>query len=267
MSEQPEALQLYESFLRTQVTTLEAERARVEAERARIDAELSRARTALAEMTRLAEVATASPPPQTQEEDKTECPEIGLFANLQLTDAIAKYLQMVGKETKSIKEIWAALEKEGFKVLSGHPTRAVSESLRKRANRRGDVFQAGNRWGAVKNFSEAHVRRLTRKYAGMGGRPAEEHAAKTSAGMERHRAAGGRIGAPLFMTPDRIEAAKKRLIAGESVAKIAADWGISRQTLYSRFSRAEIKRLRQEAATEKERGDSEGNRSFLSVVK
>ena len=201
------ALQLAENFLRGQITALEAERARVEAERVRIDAEraridveLARTKSTLAEMTRLGAAmpssdAPTSSAPREQEPFEAEMPKTGAFGRLELTDAIYEYLLM-HKQMKSIKDIWAALEKAGVKVLSGHPTRAVNEALRRRAHRQNDVFKAANRWGATKNFSTAYIRRVIKLHGGMGGRSAEEHSAATSAGMERRRASGLRIGAP-----------------------------------------------------------------------
>jgi len=196
MSDQtPEAaqLQVAENFLRSQVAVLEAERARIEAE-------LAKTKNALAEMMRVAVL--AAPPalshqasPSEPEAFEAETPKKGDFAGLELMDAIYQYLLMQ-TQMRSIKEIWKALEKAGFKVVSGHPTRAVGEALRKRAHRRNDVFKAGNRWGATKNFSHTYIKRITKKHAGMGGHSPEEHGASTSAGIEKRRAAGHRVGPP-----------------------------------------------------------------------
>ena len=67
---------------------------------------------------------------------------------------------------------------------------------------------------------------------------------RTRDGMAEARRQGKRLGAPLFMTPERMKEAKRRLIAGENIGQIAASWGISRQTLYTRFSMKRIKLLR-----------------------
>src|SRR5262245_34573618 len=151
-------VQIAENFLRGQIEVLEAERKRVEMERARIDAELTKTKNALADMLRIGGGASLEDPsflaPQEHEVFKAEMPKGGAFAGLELTDAIYEYLAM-NKQMRSIKEIWAALEKAGVKVLSGHPTRAVGEALRKRIQRRSDVFKAGNRYGATKNFSHS----------------------------------------------------------------------------------------------------------------
>ena len=193
------ALQIAENFLRAQVATLEADRKRVDLERAKIEAELAKTKNALAEMMMRIGAAAGPLDPSSalalreQEVFKAEMPKAGAFAGLELTDAIYEYLGM-NKQMRSIKEIWAALEEAGFRVVSGHPTRAVSEALRKRVHRRNDVFKAGSRWGATKNFSNSYIKRITKRHAGLGGRSAEEHGARTSGGIERRRAAGLRVG-------------------------------------------------------------------------
>jgi len=68
-------------------------------------------------------------------------------------------------------------------------------------------------------------------------------AERTRDGMAEAKAQGRQVGAPLFMTAERMAEAADRIAAGESIAQIAADWGISRQTLYVRFNRAKVKRL------------------------
>ena len=69
-------------------------------------------------------------------------------------------------------------------------------------------------------------------------------AERTRDGMAEAKAQGRMVGAPLFMTVERTIEASERIAAGESIAEIAADWGISQQTLYVRFNRAKVKRLR-----------------------
>lgn len=69
-------------------------------------------------------------------------------------------------------------------------------------------------------------------------------AERTRDGMAEAKADGRQVGAPLFMTPERMREATERLRAGETIASIAADWGISRQTLYVRFPLAKVKQLR-----------------------
>lgn len=57
---------------------------------------------------------------------------------------------------------------------------------------------------------------------------------RTRDGMAEAKRRGVRLGAPLFMTPERIAEVRRRLKAGETVAQIADRWGISRQTIYQR---------------------------------
>jgi len=70
-------------------------------------------------------------------------------------------------------------------------------------------------------------------------------AERTRDGMREAKAQGKNVGAPLFMTKVRIEEATKRLAAGETISQIAERWAVSRQTLYTRFSKKKIRRLRQ----------------------
>ena len=233
LDQAPEAaLQIAENFLRAQIATLEGERVRVELERARIDAELARTKNALTEM--MMRIGTVTAPPEAvtplavreQEVFRAEMPKRGTFAGLELTDAIYEYLVM-NKQMRSIKEIWAALEEAGVRVLSGHPTRAVSEALRKRAHRHNDVFRAGGRWGATKNFSNSYIKRITKRHAGMGGRSAEEHGAKTSEGVERRRAAGLRVGAPRKFDAAMAVKIRRLRAEGVSIAAVCEEVGIS----------------------------------------
>ena len=224
-------VQIAENFLRGQIEVLEAERKRIEMERARIEAELTKTKNALAEMLRVGRGASVEDPsplaPQVPEVFKAEMPKGGAFAGLELTDAIYEYLAM-NKQMRSIKEIWAALEKAGVKVVSGHPTRAVSEALRKRVHRRNEVFKAGNRWGATKNFSHTYIKRVTKRHAGMGGRSPEEHGASTSEGIERRRAAGLRVGAPRKFDAAMVARFRRLRAEGMNIGAACKAVGISR---------------------------------------
>lgn len=227
MSDQtPEAAQLKvaENFLRSQIAVLEAERARIEVE-------LAKTKNALAEMTRVATLAVPAlanqPAPSEPETFKAEAPKNGDFAGLELTDAIFQYLLMQ-TQMRSIKEIWKALEKAGFKVVSGHPTRAVGEALRKRTHRRNDVFKAGNCWGARKNFTDTYIKRVTKKHAGMGGRSAEEHGVKTSEGIERRRARGEQVGARRKFDAEKVVKFKQLRAQGVKIGAACDAVGISR---------------------------------------
>lgn len=73
-------------------------------------------------------------------------------------------------------------------------------------------------------------------------------AERTRDGMAEAKAQGKQVGAPLFMTAERTAEAEKRLIDGETIAELAEEWGIARQTLYTRFPKGKIKRLRARAA-------------------
>lgn len=233
-SDTPDQRKLLEAWLNAEIASLESERAR-------IDANLARYRASLAGLLQVPETPAAA----IGTTAVADAPQTGLFAGLSLTDAIAKYLGM-HKEMKSAKEIWTALDTSGFKVLSGYPERAVRSALRDRESAKGDVFRAGGRFGAVANFSQAYIKRVTKKYAGMGGRSHKVHATLTSEGIERRRAAGKQVGKPRFMTPERLQEIERRIRAGDTIPKMAEEWGITRPAIYAHFKRARIQQLRAE---------------------
>lgn len=69
-------------------------------------------------------------------------------------------------------------------------------------------------------------------------------AERTRDGMAEAKADGRQVGAPLFMTQDRMDEAEVHFRDGGSVSDLAEEWGISRQTLYVRFPKAKIEKLR-----------------------
>jgi hypothetical protein len=248
---------LLEAHLRARISALEAERLR-------IDVDLAQYQNALTELTRISMVATAPPvAAPAQEAVEVSEPQHGMFAGLELRDAIFEYLSLQ-REMKSPKEIWAALEKAGFKLLSGYPIHAVSGALRERARIRGDVFKAVGRWGVVKNFSTTFVRRVTKKSAGMGGKTADEHGAKTSAGLHRRRAAGLQVGARPKLTPEQELEAEQMLRAKYAVSAVARHFGVVRQTILNRIGKERVKALRSGAA---EVTETDTTTSHLRVVK
>jgi transposase-like protein len=261
-------LKLLEAHLRAQISALQVDRARVDAEQKRIDADLARYQSALMELTRIgmpsvtAEPPVATPAPAREVFEVSE-PQQGMFAGLELRDAIHKYLSLQ-REMRSPKEIWAALEKAGFKILSGYPIHAVSSALRERAHRRGDVFKAGGRWGVVENFSTNFVRRVTKKSAGMGGKNAEEHGAKTSAGLQRRKDAGLQVGARPKLTPEQEREAEEMLRAKMAVSAVARHFGVVRQTILNRIGKERVKALRSGTA---EATETDTTTSHLRVVK
>jgi hypothetical protein len=262
MSDQDQ-IKMLEAHLRARISTLEVERARVDAEQKRIDADLDQYQRALADLTRIGMPSTALAAAPPQEALEVSEPQNGMFAGLELRDAIFEYLSLQ-KEMKSPKEIWAALEKAGFKILSGYPIHAVSSALRERAHRRGDVFKAVGRWGVVQNFSTNFVRRVTKKSAGMGGKSAEEHSAKTKTGIEQRRAAGLQVGARPKLTPEQEREAEEMLRAKVAVSAVARHFGVVRQTILNRIGKERVKALRSGAA---EATETDTTTSHLRVVK
>ena len=151
----------------------------------------------------------------------------GPFAGQTLIDAAMEYLKGFHKPVPT-GMVCAVLEEGGFKFESGHPTRAVSHALRQRKLRYGDVFNPANGlWGYAPNFTAAQIKKITKKYAGMGGRSAEEHGGATSEGMKQAQARGVRIGAKLKFTEDKAVELLRLIQEGSSIRKACAAIGIT----------------------------------------
>jgi len=179
---------------------------------------------------------------------------LGPFFGMSLKDACYKQLTLVGhKNAQTPKEIWAALAAGGYQSAHNDPSHAVLNALSRRASKRGDVLLVGGgKWGLKDWYTDAELEAIKGSIGGMPGRDTEAHRERTKSGMLLAKGNGARIGRDLFMTPERVAEAEKRLAAGESISDIAKDWNISRQTLYVRFDRNAIAKLRGEA-TEDER--------------
>lgn len=72
-------------------------------------------------------------------------------------------------------------------------------------------------------------------------------AERTRDGMAEAKLRGVKLGAKLFMTPEKIKEARERIEAGETIGQIAKDWKKSRQTLYKHFPHHVVKRLQRKA--------------------
>lgn len=68
-------------------------------------------------------------------------------------------------------------------------------------------------------------------------------AERTRDGMRAAKARGSQVGKPLWFTEKRQAEFEKRYRAGETVAQIVESWGKSRQLIYSRYTRKQLKRL------------------------
>ena len=181
----------------------------------------------------------------------TPLPRENPFYGLGLKEACPRQLSLVPKKhVMSAKEIWEALSAAGFVTAHSEPVSAVHTALRRRAKTHADVLLVGNgKWGRKDWYTEDELEEIQKSVGGMGGRDAVEHSQRTRTGMIVARRRGVRLGAPLFMTPERIQEAKERLAAGDSVRKIVRDWGKTPQMLYRYVPKEEIKRIRQESAS------------------
>lgn len=157
----------------------------------------------------------------------------GQFAGLTMIEAAVEYLKGFHKPV-AVGMICAVLESAGFTFVTGHPTRALGDALRKRMIRHGDIFSVTKGlWGYRENFTAAQVTRLTKRHAGMGGRSHEEHGAKTREGIERRRAAGKQVGAKRKLTAEMAAEVIRLIDGGWSVRRTCDHLNISAATYYN----------------------------------
>lgn len=67
---------------------------------------------------------------------------------------------------------------------------------------------------------------------------------RTRDGMRAAKARGSQVGKPLWFTEAKRKEFEKRHRAGETVGEIVKSWGKSRQLIYSRYTKKQLKRLR-----------------------
>jgi DNA invertase Pin-like site-specific DNA recombinase len=67
---------------------------------------------------------------------------------------------------------------------------------------------------------------------------AEEHRARTLAGIERARAAGRRLGRPRLLIPEQVRYALRGRAAGVTYAMLGRGLGCHRTTVYRAVTRA-----------------------------
>lgn len=121
-----------------------------------------------------------------------------------------------------------------------HKNPTPAQKSPERVHRRNDVFKAGNRWGATKNFSHTYIKRITKKHAGMGGRSSEEHGAKTSEGIEKRRAKGLRVGAPRRFDAAKVTEFKRLRAQGMNIGAACEAVGISRPLFHLYRNRIKV---------------------------
>jgi hypothetical protein len=225
----------------------------LKAKEAALLAELAAVRAALADIARLTGSGGITPPSAAPNEDgqprsKKTHAKANPFAGLTMSDAIVEVLEDSSVPLSS-GQIWAVLHKAGVEASSADPVKNISWSLRKRARTQDDVVNVSSgKWNLKSRYTPSQLRKLAKSNTGRGNLSREEHVEKTRSGMAKAKARGRRVGAPLFMTPEREAEAERRLGAGESISQIAEDWDISRQTLYTRFNSDRIAQLREQNA-------------------
>jgi len=151
---------------------------------------------------------------------------------LPLRDAIYEYLKSE-RRPKKAKHIWEALAKTGREVESDNPVRSVQWALKKMAAQNDDVFSPGwGKWHVRSRYSKSQLQKLIAKGAGRGGRSAEEHVARTKAGLERAKASGKKLGARPKFTGAQIAQLKSALASGVKVKHAIKAIGMSPAMYY-----------------------------------
>ncbi len=228
----------------------EAVVADLEAKRAEIDAALAAIRRYRA----IGAAAVAATPVATIH---TEAPAATLsesspFFGLGFREASPKQLAIVGKP-QTVNEIWEALKAAGYQTAHNNPPNAVHTALRRREKTHHDVLVVGEgKWGRTEWYSEAQLDEIKKSVGGMGGRDRAAHVERTKAGMQRALERGAKPGAPPLITPEKLEEARQLIMAGVSVPEIAERFGVSKQALYNRWNRAELRDLREQGRAAKE---------------
>jgi hypothetical protein len=189
------------------------------------------------------------------------------FYGLGLQLAAPKQLQIAGVP-QAPREIWAALAAAGFQSAHQDPPAAVRNALKRRMTTHADVFLVGDgKWARKDFYTEEQLVEIKKSIGGMGGRDRVEHSESTKAGMIVARRRGVRLGAPKWFTDEREAEFIRRFKAGETVAEIAAGWDKTANMIRRHFPKAELKRLRQEAESERRDADAEDTRPGLRLVR
>jgi hypothetical protein len=160
----------------------------------------------------------------------------GRFWGLAKPDALVKLLDDTGAPL-SPREMSAILAAEGFPSTHEDPVKSVGWALKKRAEKVGDVLLIGmGKWGLRKWYSEDELELFRRGIGGMGGRDRAAHSARTKAGMAALRANGVPLGRTEKMTPEVMDTIERMLLAQRKVADVAAELGVSKASIYGRFT-------------------------------
>jgi DNA-binding CsgD family transcriptional regulator len=193
------------------------------------------------------------------------------FHGMGLKEACPKLLSLVGKPPKTAKEIWDALEAEGWESNHSNPVHSVNDALRRRAKTHGDVLLVGaGKWGKPEWYSDAELEEIRKSIGGMGGRDRGDHIERTKAGMATAKRRGARLGATRKLSDEQGRQIVDRVRAGATKEKIAKEFDISTASVNNyvkafsdktmRELRSEGKRLRATALNPSSESDPEETR-------
>ena len=106
------------------------------------------------------------------------------FKGMGLGEACATQLSEYKGIELTAKQIWGALQRSGFSILSERPEGAVNWALRKREKKEGDVVLIGNgKWGMASWYSPEQVAKFRASRNNASGRNHRNTVEKTKAGI------------------------------------------------------------------------------------
>jgi hypothetical protein len=160
----------------------------------------------------------------------------GRFFGLSKPDACVKLLKETDHPLTPL-EMGETLVAEGFPITHEDRAKGIRWALKKRAEKVGDVVLVGlGQWGLREWYTDDELELLKRGRGGMGGRDRKTHSARTKAGMAALRENGVTLGRTEKMTPQVMGTIEQMLLAQRKVADIASELGVSKASIYGRFT-------------------------------
>jgi len=157
----------------------------------------------------------------------------GPFHGLGLAEAAIKHLAECNRQPQTVRQIWAVLHRNGFKILAEQPEATLSWQLRKREGKQGDVVLTGNGlWGLTEWYTPQLVRSFRESRNVASGRNHDEHVARTTAGIANAKERGVTWGRRSKITSEMMAKVKRALQAGASTLEAADSVGLSYQTIH-----------------------------------
>jgi hypothetical protein len=155
------------------------------------------------------------------------------FRGMGLAQAAVSYLRTCNRQPQTVRQIWNALERTGFKVAAEKPEATLSWQLRKRDTKLGDVFLIGNGLWALADWYPSTIVLLCRQHRNVAsGRNHGEHVERTTKGIQAAKQRGVNWGRPPKITAELMAIVKGALAEGKSDREAGALVGLSYATIH-----------------------------------